>query len=56
MGTRAHAWQGKAEMELGNVDLAQDIFDEVLVHVPEKNEKLDRVALKNSRRWRACTP
>ena len=30
-----HAWQGKAEMELGNIELAKDIFDEVLVQVPD---------------------
>ena len=34
-GLAAHMWQGKAEEELGNIDKALDIFEEVLSYGPD---------------------
>ena len=35
MGLFAHMWQGKVVLDQGNLELAKDIFDEVLANVPE---------------------
>ena len=35
LGLAAHLWQGKAEEELGNIDRALDIYEEVLAYGPD---------------------
>ena len=47
MGLFAHMWQGKVALDMGNMELAKDIFDEVLANVPEPgsgNSRENRLA------------
>jgi tetratricopeptide (TPR) repeat protein len=39
MGKYAHMWQGKIAEELGDYELAKDIYDEVLVNVPQPDDR-----------------
>ncbi len=38
-GLYPHMWQGKCAMELGDDELAMDIFDEVIVRLPDPNDR-----------------
>jgi TolA-binding protein len=40
-GLYAHFWQGKTLIELGDMNTALDIFDEVLANAPEGQERTD---------------
>ncbi len=39
VGLKAHLWHGKTAEELGDLQLALDIYDEVLANAPDPGEK-----------------
>jgi hypothetical protein len=46
VGLRAHTWHGKTVEELGDLQLAADIYDEVLVNAAEPNERRPATGLE----------
>ncbi|MBN1394917.1 MAG: hypothetical protein JW959_07835 [Pirellulales bacterium] len=45
-GLRAHLWHGKTAEELGDLQLAADIYDEVLVNAAEPGERTGKTGLE----------